>query len=1631
MYCIYINKNTIIISEGELSTGFECYDFNLLVISVSEIFSAPQKKRRLSSEFKQGETVIFSELKPGDYIVHKTNGIGEFIGVVQNVKKNFFSLNTNILNNGDGICFFNEKKELQGTNINRTEGNIVFPADIKGIKEGIKIYRNFNKDFDNKIKNANITRKLSTTIKVRETKQYYMFFLTDEEGNVKLDLEYLTEREHFDILMNSIEIILGTYEKLDDGSVVEVSGSKLVETLLPSIYAKYIKGLIPADFEELVEILNIENLPAEDLASDIRRLVYIAHELVAIDIQNVIVGKPIEYVASLESMYNVIDALLSIKMFGPCGNEVFAWVINYAAEKFAGQLNIEKVSADDFADVDWAAEGTTAKLLITKLVDFLKVNGLRNTEQLMEFIKNSEYLTTEFMTVENINDLMDVVSTLLDLQVVEVVIPVIFNAVVNQVASGENAVIKNFWNNELSGEELVEDLDSILVIADIIVNQTDFVQYWHEDFKCEIFFPEASLIVDVIDRLFALHLIQGYEAKILDAVLEKVLPESLPFTVKEINTSSVTDWTAEIDAFEEVITIAISALKDNGFESIQDLTETQFDQSKIFELIRDKNLAYVADILEALVGSTMVKNILPSVFNEYALKVADQAGYNVDFLNDLTSEELANDALVIASILDIADEVGIDAFFTETEGNNVYLEIKSVDKLLEGVQSILTETRKLNIVTKHEADLTALIANKVLELAKITDFTIDASTFDEVDWENSAKKIVEVIGIVRELAKSNNISNIKGFNDYLEKVKADINVAITNKNATYVAQILETIANADAIAALLPIAVEYGVDKACAAGIDLSFLDEAEFTSTEIANDIITLAYIVLDLVKVQAIDIYKGVKVSNIDLDALKDIPVQLNNLNILTKYGNEWTAFAVNYVLDLVKLEGFDARYEANDFASIEGNDWENDAQLLGSALANIVSALEELLPEGITIEGVKDLFSDINGLLDEEVLTDSVVNNLFSGISQLIDIEVVGVIVPDFMNYGLDKLAEKDIDLSFLENSTITNEQLASDISTLGKVVTSAIHAGALGFYHKENVTLDADALKEIPTYLSQVNLLAMYANDWTAFLVNYALDAVKIQGFDTRYEAKDFEHIESKYWVDDAELLGDALVDLANVLTELFPQGVTVEAINEFISDKGYLEKANLTDSVVSNLFNAVSKLVDTEVAGVIVADFVDFGVEKLNEAKFNVNFINGETFTNEELAADIKVLGDIVNNLVKAGLVEFINKEAATLDAVALGNIPSQLAQLNILAKVGNEWTAFVVNYVLDLIKLKGFDTRYEAKDFAHLNGDDWADDAELLGGALESLAAALTELFPQGITVEAINEFISSQGYLEKANLTDSVIENVFDAVSKLVDIEVIGVVIPDFVNYGVNQLFEGGIDISFLENIVLTNEELAADIKVLGNIVTSAVHFGAIELYKGEVVTLDSDALKEIPVYLSELNVLAKYSSHWMAFVVNKVLDLINIADFNTRYIDRDFANITPENWVNDAHLLGDALANIISAVEELLVDGEEVTGLSISVIKESFENEKYKDYIVLFKEVAIDLNKNEYIIESATVTDANVGNKTAIIKIKLTRKLFVNILCKKLRRKSAGVFFVFIHIQESLKYVVFRLQGILPKPV
>lgn len=77
-----IVPGVVVLTSGTISTGFESFDANLLVISACELFTAKEKKKtRLSQNFKEGETIIFSDLKMGDYVVHKTHGIGEYIGV--------------------------------------------------------------------------------------------------------------------------------------------------------------------------------------------------------------------------------------------------------------------------------------------------------------------------------------------------------------------------------------------------------------------------------------------------------------------------------------------------------------------------------------------------------------------------------------------------------------------------------------------------------------------------------------------------------------------------------------------------------------------------------------------------------------------------------------------------------------------------------------------------------------------------------------------------------------------------------------------------------------------------------------------------------------------------------------------------------------------------------------------------------------------------------------------------------------------------------------------------------------------------------------------------------------------------------------------------------------------------------------------------------------------------------------------------------------------------------------------------------------------------------------------------------------------------------------------------------------
>ena len=76
------NQSIVTISIGKLSSGFESYELNQIIITADDLISGEKRKRRITNaDFKEGEKVVFSDLKVGDYVVHKKYGIGIYIGV--------------------------------------------------------------------------------------------------------------------------------------------------------------------------------------------------------------------------------------------------------------------------------------------------------------------------------------------------------------------------------------------------------------------------------------------------------------------------------------------------------------------------------------------------------------------------------------------------------------------------------------------------------------------------------------------------------------------------------------------------------------------------------------------------------------------------------------------------------------------------------------------------------------------------------------------------------------------------------------------------------------------------------------------------------------------------------------------------------------------------------------------------------------------------------------------------------------------------------------------------------------------------------------------------------------------------------------------------------------------------------------------------------------------------------------------------------------------------------------------------------------------------------------------------------------------------------------------------------------
>lgn len=138
----------------------------------------------LHKSFNRGYTTYFANGRRADIASFDTpKAMGEFVGVVKEIRGNqsFNIASTSSFTNGDGLCFINDRHELEGFRANRVEGNRIFPLKMpSSLRKGTRIYRNFDIQFERELSKQSATRKIDITMQLAATKSGFSLSVDNE-----------------------------------------------------------------------------------------------------------------------------------------------------------------------------------------------------------------------------------------------------------------------------------------------------------------------------------------------------------------------------------------------------------------------------------------------------------------------------------------------------------------------------------------------------------------------------------------------------------------------------------------------------------------------------------------------------------------------------------------------------------------------------------------------------------------------------------------------------------------------------------------------------------------------------------------------------------------------------------------------------------------------------------------------------------------------------------------------------------------------------------------------------------------------------------------------------------------------------------------------------------------------------------------------------------------------------------------------------------------------------------------------------------------------------------------------------------------------------------------------------------
>ncbi|MEE3383871.1 MAG: U32 family peptidase [Prevotella sp.] len=126
----------------------------------------------LKKTFNRGFTDYFLNGRTPDIASPDTpKAIGEFVGKVKEISRRGIRVaGTSVFANGDGLCYVNGERELEGFRVNRVENNLLIPAKTpRSLRVGMSLYRNNDQLFEHELQKHTAERKIPVSLVLGET----------------------------------------------------------------------------------------------------------------------------------------------------------------------------------------------------------------------------------------------------------------------------------------------------------------------------------------------------------------------------------------------------------------------------------------------------------------------------------------------------------------------------------------------------------------------------------------------------------------------------------------------------------------------------------------------------------------------------------------------------------------------------------------------------------------------------------------------------------------------------------------------------------------------------------------------------------------------------------------------------------------------------------------------------------------------------------------------------------------------------------------------------------------------------------------------------------------------------------------------------------------------------------------------------------------------------------------------------------------------------------------------------------------------------------------------------------------------------------------------------------------------